>query len=267
VSRFSSRIKIVSGHPIVIAWLKAVLSKDSVLRELLDIDATWNPVNSCHASEPLLFVVDSFGLTVTLSTFVHLQRSLHQENKFLVLLPEKDFGEENVIHLLHMGIDGVVQLSEKIETVLPNALLDVLNGIIVAPPRALAQFVRQVNLLERDRTLLRIRLTPRELQVLEMIVGKRSNKEIANLLNISERTIKFHVSNILAKLNVNDRDSLCEVIAAFSKTRLVEIKFNLQEGSSSPLPPQLEGQENPDNVLLTSLRTGHLRGGPVRSNQ
>lgn len=48
-------------------------------------------------------------------------------------------------------------------------------------------------------------LTPRELQILALIAGGGSNKRIAEALAISEDTVKGHVSNILAKLNANDR--------------------------------------------------------------
>jgi DNA-binding NarL/FixJ family response regulator len=48
-------------------------------------------------------------------------------------------------------------------------------------------------------------LTPRERAVLELIARGRSNKEVAAHLSISERTVKFHVSSIFAKLGVTNR--------------------------------------------------------------
>ena len=52
------------------------------------------------------------------------------------------------------------------------------------------------------------RLTSREREVLNGVLQSLSNKEIAANLNISERTVKFHVSALLAKFNVADRFSL-----------------------------------------------------------
>ena len=49
------------------------------------------------------------------------------------------------------------------------------------------------------------RLTAREQEVLELIVGGRSNKRIALELGIAEKTVKAHVSHVLAKLGVADR--------------------------------------------------------------
>ena len=48
-------------------------------------------------------------------------------------------------------------------------------------------------------------LSPREMEVLELIVRGKSNKEIARQLGISSQTVKNHLSSILRKLSVNDR--------------------------------------------------------------
>ncbi len=48
-------------------------------------------------------------------------------------------------------------------------------------------------------------LTSRELQILLLVAGGLSNKRIASALDISEDTVKGHVSNILSKLDANDR--------------------------------------------------------------
>lgn len=51
-------------------------------------------------------------------------------------------------------------------------------------------------------------LSKREGQVFELLLWNKTNKEIASALNISERTAKFHVSQILAKHNVKSRYDL-----------------------------------------------------------
>ena len=48
-------------------------------------------------------------------------------------------------------------------------------------------------------------LTTREIEVLKLVVVGGSNKDIADKLGISERTIKNHISNIFKKINVSDR--------------------------------------------------------------
>ena len=48
-------------------------------------------------------------------------------------------------------------------------------------------------------------LTDREKQIFELLVTNKSTKEIANILNISEKTVRNHISNTMQKLEVNGR--------------------------------------------------------------
>lgn len=54
-------------------------------------------------------------------------------------------------------------------------------------------------------------LTPREIEVLELLAQGCRNKEISGMLGISDSTTKLHVKNILSKLNVNDRTAAVTV--------------------------------------------------------
>jgi DNA-binding NarL/FixJ family response regulator len=53
-----------------------------------------------------------------------------------------------------------------------------------------------------------IKLTRRQEEVLSGVMGSLANKEIANSLNLSERTVKFHLSSLLAKFCVRGRTEL-----------------------------------------------------------
>lgn len=78
----------------------------------------------------------------------------------------------------------------------------------VLPPRFVArvmqEFARQASFLEKHKEVF-AGLTRREVEILEQIGRGVRNKEIAERLFISERTVKNHVSAILAKLQVNSR--------------------------------------------------------------
>lgn len=58
-----------------------------------------------------------------------------------------------------------------------------------------------------------VRISPREQEVLDGILQRLANKEIASKLNVSERTVKFHVSSLLAKFGVADRVALSREVA------------------------------------------------------
>ena len=91
------------------------------------------------------------------------------------------------------------------------------------PSDELVQIIRQVHSGDRPvlpdiETRLAQRkgqptLTPREIQVTELIARGMRNKEIAASLGISEETVPVHVKNILAKLRVNDRTAVVSVAA------------------------------------------------------
>jgi len=53
-----------------------------------------------------------------------------------------------------------------------------------------------------------LHLTRREQEVMRLLKNGNSNKEIANALNLAERTVKFHVSSLLAKAGVSNRFEL-----------------------------------------------------------
>jgi len=85
-------------------------------------------------------------------------------------------------------------------------------------PRVLQEFARISTRTERQRELFQ-ELTRREVEVLELLGQGRRNREIAEKLFLSERTVKNHVSSILAKLHVNDRTEAALIAARHGLTR------------------------------------------------
>ena len=65
--------------------------------------------------------------------------------------------------------------------------------------------MRQFSVLPGKQAALVDDLTPREMEVLKLIAAGLSNKEIAEALVLSEKTVKNHINNIFSKLHVYDR--------------------------------------------------------------
>jgi DNA-binding NarL/FixJ family response regulator len=63
-------------------------------------------------------------------------------------------------------------------------------------------------------------LTPREIQVLQLLAEGLVNRDIADRLNISEHTIKFHIGSILGKLQASSRT---EAVARGLRSGLIEL--------------------------------------------
>jgi len=84
-----------------------------------------------------------------------------------------------------------------------------INDSVLARPKVaehlLKQFQSTHNIHGKTTDTIVVSLTSRETQILNYIANGNSNKQIAHILQISEQTIKNHVSNILRKLNANDR--------------------------------------------------------------
>jgi DNA-binding NarL/FixJ family response regulator len=82
-----------------------------------------------------------------------------------------------------------------------------INELVLSLPDVAAQVIEAFRQLAGDENTQSIYspLSPRELQVLERIAAGQTNKEIAVQLDISNQTVKNHVSSILRKLAVNDR--------------------------------------------------------------
>lgn len=83
-----------------------------------------------------------------------------------------------------------------------------INDSILARPNVAERILRQfqdIVLMGKNMETVAAPLTRRETEILTHIAEGKSNKEIARVLNISEQTIKNHVSSIFRKLNANDR--------------------------------------------------------------
>ena len=63
-------------------------------------------------------------------------------------------------------------------------------------------------------------LTPREREVFTLLINIHSTKEIAQILKISEKTVRNHISNVIQKLGVDSR-----IQAVFELVRLKELEF------------------------------------------
>src|SRR6266852_4029614 len=127
----------------------------------------------------------------------------------LLVVGEK-FNETNSYSLLRLGAKGLLTYAEARDQ-LPRALPLVAEGGFWVPRAVLSRFVDSILSNVHGRRLktdTATDLSRREQEVLEPLLENLANKEIANKLNISERTVKFHVSNLLSKFGVRRRADL-----------------------------------------------------------
>ncbi|HLU21447.1 MAG TPA: response regulator transcription factor [Bacillaceae bacterium] len=121
--------------------------------------------------------------------------------KIMVLTSFVD--QDHVLPALEAGASGY-QLKDIEPDELVNAIRQLARGEKMLHPKATNMLITSVSQKNTDHNPID-NLTIREKEVLAEIANGRSNKEIGAHLNITEKTVKTHVSNILTKLKVADR--------------------------------------------------------------
>jgi len=203
-----AEVQVLSSHPLLGPAVEGVIAqiKDFPIRALPSASSEAAAL-TCSVA-PRIFVLDACSLRTDLGRLSQRFRTHAPGSRFLVLLaPEKESHDE-MLRLFYWGLDGFVELHKTWQLELPHALRSILKGQIWAPPAVLAAYVARMRALLDAQMLPGHSLTKREGQILQMLMRSLSNKEIAGSLGISERTAKYHVSNILSKLQLEDRRSL-----------------------------------------------------------
>jgi DNA-binding NarL/FixJ family response regulator len=131
------------------------------------------------------------------------------ENARILVVGDK-LREPDSYTLLRQGVKGILSYEEAREQ-LARALPQVAAGGIWVPRNVLSRFVDSILSTTQGRRLRAdspSELSRREQEVLGGLLENLANKEVADRLHISERTVKFHVSNLLAKFGVRRRADL-----------------------------------------------------------
>ena len=171
----------------------------------------------CDSSD-ILMKLDEVGICASdgsacssgTATPSHVLRAIGLDKEWLEGTIRITLGFENtkedidyLIKALDKGCDGYILKDSDFDT-LKKAIMTVYKGETYIEPSLVP--LLNVRLAERDIMKDRTNeLTRREIEVLRMIAAGSSNKEIASVLNISERTVKNHISNIFKKIDVSDR--------------------------------------------------------------
>jgi len=148
-----------------------------------------------------VFVVDLGTLLVSLSTCLQQMRDLFPASKILLIGHKPS--HHRMLLLRRQGIQGFVSYAEVRKTIV-RAIRAVLDGKLWFQSETLEQFGAGAKKTSRLRWE---SITRRERRIIGLLEQRLSNKQTAAALDISENTIKFHLSNIYRKLGVHDRES------------------------------------------------------------
>lgn len=201
------RIGLVADEPIRVAGLASVfeLPAEEGKPQFLPIIGSTSELLSGVAPQYLVIDLNSSSGFEALETI----RRSHPEIRLIVIGPQGD--DELVMTSIVAGARAYLDPSAGPEIV-RHAIEVVTEGSIWAPRHLLSKLIDR--LIERLVKTTDIGLTPsptltvRERQVLELIMSARSNREIAAVLGIEERTVKAYVGRLMRKTGSDNRIKL-----------------------------------------------------------
>ena len=202
------RIIICDDHPVVREGLASVLGRRSDLKIIGSVGSVNELLAAARKSPPDVILLDlelpdSSGL-------VAIERLARIAPSTKVVMFTVHETEETVTAALNAGAMGYVQKGAPADEI-ADAIRDVYAGRMHVQPDVAASAIAGGRHRRGD-------LSVRQREVLRLIAGGRSNKQIAASLAISERTVKFHVTAIMNKLGVDNR---AQAAAAATKRQLL----------------------------------------------
>jgi DNA-binding NarL/FixJ family response regulator len=197
------RIMIVDDHPIVREGLVAVLRRDTDFEIVGEAGDGRTAVKRALSLKPDIMLMDLRMPEMGGVEAMQKIRAAAPDIKFLVLTTYDT--DEHIVGALEAGASGYL-LKDAPREDLFNAIRTVARGEALLQPRVAARLIQHMaagtkpsaGSGEDD-------LSPREIEVLQLVARGQANKEIAARLMISEATVKTHLAHIFQKLAVNDR--------------------------------------------------------------
>jgi len=201
------KVCLLSWHPLVLEEFQRLLTRPNVhLRTYLLAPVASREQEQKYIPRATVYVVDTHAPRPAVESLLAAIQKHYPESHLLVVVEK--FDENSAFAFLALGVKGLVRYAEARDQ-LTRALEAVASGGFWVPRTLLSHFVdSMLHTGNRGHAVRSSQLSTRETQVLDRLLENLSNKEIAAKLNISERTVKFHVSNVLTKFGVGRRADL-----------------------------------------------------------
>jgi len=210
-----TRVVIVDDHAIVRAGLRALLFEEAAFELVGEAAGGYEALELVEKTKPDVLILDLSmpdldGISVTRKI-----KPNYPDLKILILTLHEDGAL--LREAIKAGAAGYI-LKRAAEAELISAIRTILRGDLYVDPsmvRGLLEESRQVQVKQSDPTE---SLTPRETEILRLIVEGYTNRQIGQELNISIRTVEGHRANISDKLGLHSR---VELVRYARKTGLI----------------------------------------------
>jgi DNA-binding NarL/FixJ family response regulator len=192
---------IADDHGIVRSGVRMLLDQQEGITVVAEAEDGVEAVEAALKHKPDVVVLDVSMPRMTGIQATH-EIKQHLPDTAVVLLSMHD-DQRYFYDALKAGAAGYV-LKRSADTQLVDAIRAALRGEPFISPVAEEELLR--NWLEQGEGA--SELTQRELEVVKLIAEAHTNKQIAQILNLSEKTVESHRGNVLAKLGMRDRVEL-----------------------------------------------------------
>jgi len=199
---------ILSPHPLVLSEFERLLAKPQFKVTVKHLESTLAPdLRNLEPPQAQVYVIDAHAARP--ATGALLANILERYPEARLIVVGEQLSDANSYSLLRLGVKGLLTYVEAREQLIRALPLVAVGGFWV-PRSVLSGFVDSILTGQgrRLKTDTVTNLSRREQEVLDSLLENLSNKEIASKLNIAERTVKFHVSNLLSKFGVRRRADL-----------------------------------------------------------
>jgi two-component system NarL family response regulator len=201
-------VLVVDDHVLVRTGVANIISHEPDLQVIAEAANGLEAIAAFEQYHPDVTLLD-LRMPVMEGVEAVRQIRLRDPNAKVIVLTTYDT-DEDITRALKAGAKAYI-LKDISARALIGCIQDVLAGKTYLAPTAAAKLAEGVA---------RVQLTPRELSTLRLMADGRSNKEIANELGISERTVKTHLGHLFDKLGVTSRTEAVKVAARRGLVRM-----------------------------------------------
>lgn len=199
------KILLVDDHTLIRQGIRKILEEDPGFEIVGEAGNGLEALDILEVKNPDIVIMDLMMPEMTGMDTLRRINELELETKVMILTVREERGF--LFEALNLGAKAYILKSTEGEA-LKRAIYDVQKGGTYVHPTLASELVKDFNRPSqrfRSKEERMRNLTRREQEVLGLIAEGMNNREIANHLFISEKTVKNHVSNIFKKINVNDR--------------------------------------------------------------